>query len=216
MTHGPGPIPYFACSDGWRHPTAKVHRSVYLGARTFIGPGAVVEADCHIAEGCGISDMSFIGKGSTLGPDCRLSFWSKIGPNCVLNQNVIIGRNSRLEGSNTLGAACRIGECCFLGSGAKLGEQCELFSHSRLADNANFQTTPAHFTGSRAVVSHAGRRQIVIGCELRTVDDWLANYEAIGRAHGYSEEEIQEYRKLIQWVSEADLLVFPPDEVQTS
>ena len=37
----------------------------------------------------------------------------------------------------------------------------------------------------------------MIGCEKHTFDEWLSNYEEIGRKHEYSEDEIKEYKRYI-------------------
>jgi hypothetical protein len=37
------------------------------------------------------------------------------------------------------------------------------------------------------------------------VEHWLEHYETIGKRNGYSDEQIAEYRRYLQWVS--DLLL---------
>ena len=40
--------------------------------------------------------------------------------------------------------------------------------------------------------------KIAIGCENHTIDKWLKDYEKIGEAHGYTEEQIKEYHGYIK------------------
>lgn len=42
---------------------------------------------------------------------------------------------------------------------------------------------------------------INIGCESRTKKQWLKNFEKIGKAHGYLDEEIREYGAIIKLIN---------------
>ena len=51
--------------------------------------------------------------------------------------------------------------------------------------------------GSRDEFYRINANRIKIGCMLESIEFWKQNYEEIGREQGYSETEIEEYRKLI-------------------
>ena len=40
--------------------------------------------------------------------------------------------------------------------------------------------------------------RIYIGCQSHPLDYWLENYVAIGKEHGYTNEEIEEYGKVLR------------------
>ena len=42
-----------------------------------------------------------------------------------------------------------------------------------------------------------GSDEIVIGCERKTVSEWLDQYDKIGKANNYSEEQIKKYKMFI-------------------
>jgi hypothetical protein len=59
--------------------------------------------------------------------------------------------------------------------------------------------------GDQFVVFQAGKHQAIfaggyghIGCERHTYDDWLARYQEIGAADGYTQAEIERYGAFIQ------------------
>ena len=57
--------------------------------------------------------------------------------------------------------------------------------------------------GSRDFVNICDVDKIAIGCEIKTFDKWLLEYKEIGRKHGYTDKEIEEYlghiKYIIQW-----------------
>lgn len=71
------------------------------------------------------------------------------------------------------------------------------------ATGDNFCT--ANF-GNHSAVAAGG--YISIGCERHTYDYWLANYEEIGRKHGYALEKIELYgawiRLAVKWLGGKD------------
>lgn len=82
---------------GFRHPTAVIADSAHLHASVHVGPGAVIEAGCRLAEGVVVGAQSY------LGPDCYL------GENTLLHPRVTLYRRTQ------------IGKDCILHSGAVIG-----------------------------------------------------------------------------------------------
>jgi hypothetical protein len=56
---------------------------------------------------------------------------------------------------------------------------------------------PLQIQGSVNFVNISGRK-LVIGCEVHTIEHWLECYEIIGAGHGYTNGEIEEYRRYIE------------------
>lgn len=57
--------------------------------------------------------------------------------------------------------------------------------------------SPLQIQGSVNFVNISGRK-LVIGCEEHTIEHWLECYETIGAGHGYTNGEIEEYRRYIE------------------
>lgn len=57
--------------------------------------------------------------------------------------------------------------------------------------------TPIYIIGSRHHVTYYGDGIIHIGCVRGSFDTWLHEYKRIGRNYNYTEEQIEEYKKII-------------------
>ena len=51
--------------------------------------------------------------------------------------------------------------------------------------------------GSRNSVSLAGDHKLTIGCQVHTIKSWLEHYRSIGKANGYTDAQIAEYKRYI-------------------
>jgi len=60
-----------------------------------------------------------------------------------------------------------------------------------------WKTSPLYIQGSRHSASNVKYGSIAIGCEVHTFAEWLEQYKAIGKAAGYNEEQIEEYKAII-------------------
>ena len=61
-----------------------------------------------------------------------------------------------------------------------------------------WETTPLYIAGMKHSLSNSRHGHILIGCHEHTFAYWLDHYKAIGRAEGYSEEEIKQYGLFIE------------------
>lgn len=73
-----------------------------------------------------------------------------------------------------LGNYCKLGNCCELGNGCKVPKS--LF-----------------ISASQHSVSYWGYDAIQIGYKKYTISEWQKHFREIGKAEGYSEEQIDEY-----------------------
>ncbi|HWY24209.1 MAG TPA: UDP-3-O-(3-hydroxymyristoyl)glucosamine N-acyltransferase [Nevskia sp.] len=81
-----------------RHPSAVIDTAA-VGAGSYIGPHAVIEAGAVIGEGC------------------------FIGPNCLVRSGAVIGAGSRLEAQVYVGERCRLGARVQVLPGAVIGSR---------------------------------------------------------------------------------------------
>ena len=73
-----------------------------------------------------------------------------------------------------VGYGCKLGKVCKLGNGCKVPKS--LF-----------------ISASQHSVSYWGYDAIQIGCKKYTISEWQKHFREIGKAEGYSEEQIDEY-----------------------
>ena len=85
-----------------------------------------------------------------------------------------------------LGNGCKLGDYCNLGYGCKLGNGCELGDGCKVPKSL-------FISASQHSVSYWGYDAIQIGCKKHTISEWQKHFREIGKAEGYSEEQIDEY-----------------------
>jgi UDP-3-O-[3-hydroxymyristoyl] glucosamine N-acyltransferase len=89
-------VPPSPISDGV-HSTAVVAKSARLGARTAVGPFAVIEDEVVIGEEAQVGAFCFLGRGAELGKGCRLyprvTLYAgvKLGGNVVVHSGAVLG-----------------------------------------------------------------------------------------------------------------------------
>ena len=79
-----------------------------------------------------------------------------------------------------VGNGCELGYVCKLGDGCKLGNGCKV-------------PKSLFISASQHSVSYWGYDAIQIGCKKYTISEWQKHFREIGKAEGYSEEQIDEY-----------------------
>jgi hypothetical protein len=85
-----------------------------------------------------------------------------------------------------LGDGCKLGDYCNLGYGCELGECCELGDGCKVPKSL-------FISASQHSVSYWRYDAIQIGCKKYTISEWQKHSREIGKAEGYSEEQIDEY-----------------------
>ncbi|MFT6818033.1 MAG: UDP-3-O-[3-hydroxymyristoyl] glucosamine N-acyltransferase [Myxococcota bacterium] len=112
--------------DACAHPTASVDPSTvfhgaYIGARSSIAEGGVVDAGV------------VVGRAVTIGPNATIGVDTVIGPQSVLAQGVALESGVAVGYAVTLDAGVSIGENAFLGSFVHIGEDSQVGDRSALS-----------------------------------------------------------------------------------
>ena len=85
-----------------------------------------------------------------------------------------------------LSDGCKLGNCCELGNGCELGNYCKLGNGCKVPKSL-------FISASQHSVSYWGYDAIQIGYKKYTISEWQKHFREIGKAEGYSEEQIDEY-----------------------
>ena len=85
-----------------------------------------------------------------------------------------------------VGDGCKLGDGCELGNGCELGKVCKLGNGCKVPKSL-------FISASQHSVSYWGYDAIQIGCKKYTISEWQKHFREIGKAEGYSEEQINEY-----------------------
>lgn len=96
------------------HPAATVSSRATAGSGTVVLAGAVVGANCKLAQFC------IVNTNSSIDHDCILGAYSSIAPGATLGGNVTVGAFSAVCLGANIVHGCRVGEHTVLGAGATL------------------------------------------------------------------------------------------------
>ena len=146
----------------------------------------------EVGDGCKLGDYCKLGDGCELGYYCKLGDGCKLGNVCKLGNGCKLGYYCKLGDGCKLGNVCKLGECCELGDGCELGNGCELGKVCKLGNGCKVPKS-LFISASQHSVSYWGYDAIQIGCKKYTISEWQKHFREIGKAEGYSEEQINEY-----------------------
>ena len=151
-----------------------------------VGDGCELGDDCKLGDGCELGDDCKLGNGCELGNDCKLGDGCELGDDCKLGYGCELGNDCKLGYGCELSDDCKLGNGCELGNDCKLGECCELGNYCKVPKSL-------FISASQHSVSYWGYDAIQIGCKKHTISEWQKHFREIGKAEGYSEEQIDEY-----------------------
>lgn len=72
-----------------------------------------------------------------------------------------------------------------------------IVSNSRVDNSSVENVQLVSITGTQHGVHWRDGEHIAIGCEVHTLEHWLENYAEIGKNNGYSDDQIEEYKRYI-------------------
>src|SRR5208282_690104 len=79
---------------------------------------------------------------------------------------------------------------------AQVSGNARVFGDARVSGDA-WKTSPLYIQYSKHCATNAKYGHIAIGCEVHTFAEWLKNYKVIGKAAGYTPEQVKEYKAII-------------------
>jgi NDP-sugar pyrophosphorylase family protein len=104
----------------------------------------------------------------------------------------------------TIESEAEIGSRAVISSGAEIGSRAVISSGAVIGSRAVISSgaTPkiVYIIGSRFPVSYWEEDRIDIGCQSRSIDQWLNDYADIASEHDFSPAEIDEYRCYVEFI----------------
>jgi hypothetical protein len=79
-----------------------------------------------------------------------------------------------------------------IGEGARIGNGAMICNGAR--------PIIIYIIGSRFPVSYWGEDRVDIGCQSRSIDEWLTDYADIAEEHDFTAEDIEEYRGYVAFI----------------
>ena len=135
-----------------------------------------------------------------------------IGDNVSIDQYVFIGDGCTIENHVSISRGSTIWSRCLIKEQATIGTSCDIEQYSTVESNVfipngisiPFNSNVSKVTqiiGSRHRITYWGGDEIKIGCKVHKIDYWKENFRRIGRLQEYSLEEVEEYGKYIEEIS---------------
>jgi carbonic anhydrase/acetyltransferase-like protein (isoleucine patch superfamily) len=135
---------------------------------------------------------------------------AKVEPSVYLHPTSIVFGDARVSGDAQVFGNARVsgnarvyGEARVFGD-AQVSGDAQVFVNARVSGNARvfgdawvsgnaWVQSPLQIQGSRHFVTLCSLEQIAIGCHVHDFEYWEKHFKAIGRAEGYTTEEVKEY-----------------------
>lgn len=167
-----------------------------VGVGTWISDSAHVHESAIIAEGCTIAPCAKIEAGVKIFPRCS------IGPHAYIGQGVIIGTGTQVGAYVDIGSRAIIKRNCYLGPYASIGDRAILKNYSIVGNNGIVYPRTEPITVSWNLepedLYYWGEGDLVeIGCQRRSLKEWLVNNEEIAKEFKLNSEQHRHYMEIL-------------------
>ena len=112
-------------------------------------------------------------------------------------------RNIAIHSSAEVGEGAEVGAWAKVGEGAKVGARAEVGAWAKVGEDCVIVYC-VYIIGSKHTVNYWGKKEgvqkIAIGCHVHSFQEWLDNFQTIGKENGYTESQIAEYKAYIDVV----------------
>jgi hypothetical protein len=116
--------------------------------------------------------------------------------NAQVSGNAVVSENALVYGDVCVSGNAKIFGDAFVTGSAVLTGNAEVFGDARIWGDT-WSSSPICIKGSRDFICSSTHTLISIGCVTYPKDEWLSKIVEVGRIHGYSDTEIEEYIKLM-------------------
>jgi acyl-[acyl carrier protein]--UDP-N-acetylglucosamine O-acyltransferase len=189
----------------WVHKEARVCEEAQVSWHAQISGSARVSGDAQIYGHARISGDAQVSGNVQVSGDAQIYGHARIYGYAQVYGNAQIYGHARIYGyaqvsgdAQIYGHARIYGHALIYGyaqvSGdAQISRDAQVYGHALISGDV-WEFFPLYIQGTAHSLTTCSRTQLVIGCEVHTVDYWLENYEEIGLQNGYSDKQIKEYR----------------------
>ena len=113
------------------------------------------------------------------------------------------GYHIHKNGGGLVQDTVKIDETVYVGPNAQVYGNARVSSNAWVYGNARvygdaWVSSPLYIQGTKHALTNSKYGHIAIGCHEHTFAYWQEHYKAIGRAEGYTKEEIEQYGLFIQ------------------
>jgi hypothetical protein len=120
-----------------------------------------------------------------------------VGPNARVYGNAQVSGTARVYGNAQVSGTARVYGDAWVYGTARVSGDAWVSGDARVSGDA-WEQSPLYIQGTRHALTNSRYNHITIGCQEYTFAYWQKHYKAIGRAEGYSKEQIEEYGAYIR------------------
>jgi carbonic anhydrase/acetyltransferase-like protein (isoleucine patch superfamily) len=169
----------------------------------WVADSAQVFGDAHVFSDAYVyGDAQVFGNAQIFG-DARVFGDAQVsGYAWVSGQARVYGQTCVHDQARVYDQACVSGDAHIFGQAriynqAHVSGDAWVSGQARISGNT-WEISPLQIQGTAHFLSVSSCHEITIGCERRTVTDWLEKYKTIGKYYGYSEQQLLEYGRYIR------------------
>jgi carbonic anhydrase/acetyltransferase-like protein (isoleucine patch superfamily) len=123
-----------------------------------------------------------------------------VGNFATVGDSALVGNYAKVGNFATVGDYALVGNFAKVGDYAKVGDSAKVGNSAKVGDSAKFKSSPIYIIGSKHIINYYGNEKIAIGCFVKTFEEWEKEYKLIGKANGYTDEQIEEYKVYIDLI----------------
>ena len=127
---------------------------------------------------------------------------AQVSDNARVSGNAQVSGNAWVYGDAQISGNAWVSDNAWIYGNARVYDNAWIYGDARVSGNAQvygdaWGTSPLQIQGSRHTLTECKKGFLQIGCKVYTFEEWELHFEAIGKAEGYSENQIQEYKLYI-------------------
>jgi UDP-3-O-[3-hydroxymyristoyl] glucosamine N-acyltransferase len=170
---------------------------IEIGDNTIIGDGTKIYDDTIIGNDVLIYDRVYISYRVHIGNKTRIDDQVRISNNVIIEEeayiycNSIIHRSVYIEKAATIGLGTCIYPCAHIGRDSNINKHSVIGTKATIEDRSN--PLIVSFAESMYSVSYWGEDKVAIGCQVKTIDEWLDNHKEIAKKYGFDKTRTAKY-----------------------
>lgn len=184
---------------GWVENTTHVDDTVFVGPDALVYDWAQVRGSAEIRESARVYDNARVYGEAQLHGTSQVYGYARVYDSAQIYDSAQVYGQSRVYGSSRVYESAQVynsarisGASLIFGSAVVRGWGAEISGSAQL-HSGTWDVSPLYIQGTRHRLCQSAPDWVMIGCEDRPIDWWLAHYRDVGKIQGYTPDQIKEY-----------------------
>ena len=119
-----------------------------------------------------------------------------VADTAYVDSSVFVEENAQVSGNARVSGDAQVFGNAWVFGNAPVSGNAQVSGSARVFGDA-WKQSPLYIQGTRHPITNSKYGELTIGCHDHPFKYWLKHYKAIGKANGYTKEQIKEYGVLI-------------------